>query len=195
MVIFVMNSKKLNGMNNAQPQINALRESFDKIYVSYFSRMLRFAKEYVVFEEDAENIVQDVFVMLWEKRDVLDIQVNLISYMFMLVKNRCLDYIRHQAVADEYKQEQKAKLAALEELDYTFSSEEELEEIIHEAIDKLPERCREVFLKSRVEGMKNKEIAKELNISVNTVNSQIVVALKRLRIELKDYLSLFFFLV
>ena len=67
--------------------------------------------------------------------------------------------------------------------------------IIANAIDKLPERCREIFLKSRIEGMKYREIAEELNISANTVENHIAIALKKLRVELKDYLPLLLFLV
>ena len=84
---------------------------------------------------------------------------------------------------------------SLEQLNYTFSSEEEIEKVIANAIDKLPERCREIFLKSRIEGMKYREIAEELNISANTVENHIAIALKKLRVELKDYLPLLLFLV
>ena len=172
-----------------------IQNSFDRIYVMYYSHMLRFAKEYVVFEEDAENVVQDVFLLLWEKREVLDIRISLVSYLFSLVKNRSLDYLRHKVVAEEYKQELSFKLMSLEQLNYTFSSEEEIEKVIANAIDKLPERCREIFLKSRIEGMKYREIAEELNISANTVENHIAIALKKLRVELKDYLPLLLFLV
>lgn len=174
---------------------HSLRDNFDKIYLLYFSRMHRFAKEYVLFDEDAENIVQDVFMHLWEKREVLDIQVNLISYIFMLVKNRCLDYLRHKVVVDEYKQELSIKLSALELLNNSFTSDEEIATIVRVAVDKLPERCREIFLMSRVEGKKYREIADELNLSVNTVENQMAIALKKLRVELKDYMPLLVFLI
>lgn len=172
-----------------------LRTHFDKIYVTYFARMYRFAKEYVLFDEDAENIVQDVFLLLWEKREVLEVQVSLVSYLFSLVKNRSLDHLRHQTVAEEYRQELGAKLASLEVMSDTVGSDENIEHIVTTAIDKLPERCREIFIKSRVEGKKYREIADELQISVNTVENQMSIALKRLRAELKDYLPLLLFLL
>ena len=84
---------------------------------------------------------------------------------------------------------------ALEQLNYTFTSEEDIEKVIANAIDKLPERCREIFLKSRIEGMKYREIADELDISMNTVENQMSIALRKLRIELKDYLPLLLFLI
>ena len=182
-------------LNNTNISSEDIRSNFDKIYVTYYFRMYRFAKEYVLFDEDAENIVQDVFLLLWEKRDVLDIQVSLMSYLFSLVKNKCLDHIRHRLVVEEYQQEFKAKLSSLEALNYTLTSEEDIERVLMEAINKLPERCRVIFLKSRLEGKKNREIAEELNISASTVENQMTIALKKLRLELKDYLPLLLFLI
>lgn len=182
-------------VENTDILLKDVRNNFDKIYVLYYSRMLRFAKEYVLFDEDAENIVQDVFLLLWEKREVLDIQISLVSYLFALVKNKSLDYLRHKVIADEYKQELSAKLTALELLNYSFTSDEEIEQILMTAINKLPERCRQVFLKSRIEGKKNREIANELNLTVSTVENQMTIALRKLRVELKDYLPLLLFLL
>ena len=182
-------------VENTDILLKDVRNNFDKIYVLYYSRMFRFAKEYVLFDEDAENIVQDVFLLLWEKREVLDIQISLVSYLFALVKNKSLDYLRHKVIADEYKQELSAKLTALELLNYSFTSDEEIEQILMTAINKLPERCREVFLKSRIEGKKNREIANELNLTVSTVENQMTIALRKLRVELKDYLPLLLFLL
>lgn len=97
-------------------------------------------------------------------------------------------------VKHEYNEELNVKLFALESFDHNFSSEEDIETLLRNAIDKLPERCRLIFIKSRIEGKKYKEIAEELNLSVNTVEGQISIALKKLREELKDYLPLLLFL-
>lgn len=172
-----------------------LYTDFDRIYVSYYPRMIRFARNYVVCDEEAENLVQDVFVLLWEKREVLTIQVSLLAYLLTLLKNRCLDYLRHQVVIDDCMQELKYKLTSLEQFNYAFSSEEDIELVITNAINTLPERCRLIFIKSRIEGKKYREIADELNLSVNTVENQIALALKRLKIELKEYLPFIFFLI
>ncbi|MDD4515063.1 sigma-70 family RNA polymerase sigma factor, partial [Massilibacteroides sp.] len=77
---------------------------------------------------------------------------------------------------------------------YSLSSEEDVERIVTNAINKLPERCKLIFLKSRIEGKKYKEIATDLDISVNTVENQMAIALRKLRVELKDLLPLFIFL-
>lgn len=176
-------------------QTKSLSKNFDEIYVIYFSRMKRFAKEYVLSDEDAENIVQDVFMVLWEKRDILEIRVDLVPYLFVLVKNKCLDYLRHKVVHNEYKQEIIMKLFSLEQMNYSFTSDEEIERIIVDAINKLPDRCRDIFVKSRIEGKKYRQIAEELNLSVNTVENQISLALKKLRVELNEYLPLLLFLI
>lgn len=174
--------------------IDSLQDNFDKIYVSYFTRLHRFAKEYVMSDEDAENIVQDVFMMLWEKRRVLNVQISLTAYLFSLVKNKCIDYLRRKVIAEEYKQELNMKLSSLEEISRAFASDEDIEKFIQNAINKLPKRCREIFIMSRIEGKKYQEIADELNISVNTVENQMSIALKKLRVELKEYLPLLLFL-
>ena len=185
-----------------RPTALSVKENFDSIYVNNFSRLFLFAKEYVLFDEEAENIVQDIFLILWEKREALRVDVSLTAYLFTLVKNKCIDFLRHQMVEQmysenvkhEYNEELNVKLFALESFDHNFSSEEDIETLLKNAIDKLPERCRLIFIKSRIEGKKYKEIAEELNLSVNTVEGQISIALKKLREELKDYLPLLLFL-
>lgn len=176
-----------------------LKGDFEKLYKLYYPKMFAFAKNYVPANEDAENIVQDVFLTLWERKEEIEISFTLTTYLFTLVKNRCLNFLRHKLIEEEYNSQMKEelgfKLYALEAFDYSYQSEEELQEIIRRALDTLPERCREVFIKSRIEGLKYKEISEELGISVNTVENQMVTELKKLRVALKDYLPLLLFLV
>ena len=172
---------------------------FEKIYKLYYPKLFGFARNYIPADEDAENIVQDVFLTLWEKRSEFEISYTLTSWLFTLIKNKCLNFLRHKLIEEEYKiqmqEELSFKLYSLESLDYSFQSEKELEERIRQAVDSLPERCREIFVKSRIVGKKYKEISDELGISINTVENQMVTALKKLRILLKDFLPLFLFLV
>ena len=176
-----------------------LKEDFEKLYKLYYPKMFAFAKNYVPANEYAENIVHDVFLTLWERKEEIEISFTLTTYLFTLVKNRCLNFLRHKLIEEEYNSQMKEelgfKLYALEAFDYSYQSEEELQEIIRRALDTLPERCREIFIKSRIEGLKYKEISDELGISVNTVENQMVTALKKLRVALKDYLPLLLFLV
>lgn len=176
---------------------------FRKIYMSYFLRMKYFACEYVISEEDAENIVQDVFTELWEKKELLNHDINILSFLFTSIKNRCIDHLRHQVVErnavdqmqEEYRISLRMKLESLELFDQNLFSAEDIENIIQQAINSLPEKCREIFIKSKIEGRKQKEIARELNVTLKTVENQMNIAYKKLKQELKDYLPLLLFLI
>jgi RNA polymerase sigma-70 factor (ECF subfamily) len=175
---------------------------FKEIYVSHYSKLKRFAKEYVVADEDAENIVQDVFTHLLENWTLLSTYQNIFSYLFLITKNKCTDFLRHKMVvqkaadeiAEEYYLSLKASFDSLDSFNQHSFSQEDIEEIVQKALNTLPERCREIFIKNKIEGKKQKEIAEELNISVNTIESQMAIAYKKLRIELKDLFPLFLFL-
>ena len=189
-------------------EIKALGEQrenikFEDIYLSYFSKMKHFATEYVISDEDAENIVQDVFVELWENIEMLNMHMNLIAYLFTTIKNKCLNHMRHKIVVqntatkmqEEYLISLRMNLDSLEAFDNKLFSDQDIEKIINRALDSLPEKCRTIFFMSKIEGKKQKEIAQELNISINTVGTQIGIAYKKLRTELKDYLPIMLFLL
>ena len=189
-------------------EIKALGEQrenikFEDIYLSYFSKMKYFATEYVISDEDAENIVQDVFVELWENKEMLNMHMNLIAYLFTTIKNKCLNHMRHKIVVqntatkmqEEYLISLRMNLDSLEAFDNKLFSDQDIEKIINRALDSLPEKCRTIFFMSKIEGKKQKEIAQELNISINTVGTQIGIAYKKLRTELKDYLPIMLFLL
>ena len=177
-------------------------DNFDEIYLKYFPRLLRFAQEYVLNKEDAENITQDVFMTLWEQRGKLIIHIELMNYLFILIKNRCIDHLRRKKNAEigkkqmqeDFDYELQMKLYSLEAIDQAFVSDSELEQAIVQAIDSLPPRCREIFILNKIDGKKYKEIAKELNISLSTVENQMGIALRKLREQLKDYMPIFLFL-
>jgi len=166
---------------------NAL--DFSKIYMSFYPKLVRFATVFVIYEEDAENIIQDLFLGLWESKDSLKNIENINAYMYKLTKNKCLDHLKHKMVKERfivntqslYEQEASLKLHSLENFDVELASEERVEKIVSKAIDKLPPKCREIFILSRHDGLKYKEISDKLNISVNTVETQMCIALKKLR--------------
>ena len=176
---------------------------FEDIYLSYFSKMKYFAKEYVISEEDAENIVQDVFVELWENKEMLNMHMNLIAYLFTTIKNKCLNHLRHKLVVqepasklqEEYTISLRMNLDSLEAFDNNLFSDQDIEKIISRALDTLSEKCRTIFIMSNIEGKKQKEIAQELNISINTIETQMGIAYKKLRIELKDYFPILLFIL
>lgn len=166
-------------------------EEFKKIYVQYFQRLKRFAVYYALDEADAENIVQDVFLKLWENRSSLEKENFVFSYLFVLVKNKCLDYLRHKQVTEEYKNyaerehyyEIQYKLNSLTELHSVTDTEEHLYKKLQKALDALPPKCREIFIKSKLEGKKYREIAQEMNLSEKTVENQIGIAFKKITSE------------
>lgn len=172
--------------------------SFSELYLTYYPKLVRFAKEFVMLEEDAENITQDVFTALWERREYLDCIENMNAYLFRLVRNRCLDYLKHKIFEQRYIEniqthyiiELNLKLQSLDRFDASdFSEEKDTAILVRAAINSLPKRCRDIFLLSRVEGLKYKEISERLGISVNTVECQMGIALKKLRMKLGPCLA------
>ncbi|MDR1223365.1 MAG: RNA polymerase sigma-70 factor [Tannerella sp.] len=180
------------------------RDNFENIYLSHYPGMIRFACEYIVSVEDAENIVQDAFTEIWEARKgFLYEKPRLLSLLFVRIRSRCLDFLRHQTVVREaedvlqetFRRDMQMKFDSLEAFDGDFlSSEASVEDLIVKAIDSLSPKCREIFIKSKLEGKKQKEIAQELNISINTVETQMGIAYKKLKQELKDCLPLLLFI-
>ena len=174
---------------------------FNQVYLAHYSKMKRFAIAYVLLEEDAENIVQDVFLQLWENREIIGMPVNLVAFLFTATKNKCLDHLKHRKVVlkatgilmDEQKLTMDMNLEALEAFDQSVFADN-VETILTQAINSLPEKCREIFIKSRLEGKKHKEIAAELNISTHTIEAQMNIALKKIRAQLKNYLPLLIFI-
>ena len=182
---------------------NDKKSDFSRVYSIYFPKLVRFAREFVLSTEDAENIFQDIFIYLWEHQEILGSLSNLNAFLFVLVKNRCIDFIRQKKLVERKREEfemvmdkeLQLKMYALQQFDENALSADDIEVILNNAINSLPEKCREVFILSRMEGLKYREIAERLNISTKTVENQIITALKKLRVELKDYLPLFIFII
>ncbi len=169
--------------------------AFEVVFKLYYPRLVYFAKEFVP-DSEAKNLVQDAFISMWDKKPQFINESQLQSYLYTNVKNNCLMFLRHEKVKKKYKTEaafQKQNsiyTEALSGLDTSSVTFQEIESIIEKTLLELPDRCREVFVLSRMEGKKNKEVAEALDISVKTVEAQITKALKTLRVSLKDYLPL-----
>ena len=157
---------------------------FENIYLSYFPKMKRFAQEYVISEQDAENIVQDMFAELWEKREMFTCQTIRIAYLFTIIKNKCLNHLRHKTIAletinnmqEEYNMTLRMNLDSLEAFEQHIFSDQDIEDLINRALDSLPTKCKEIFIMNKLEGKKQEQIATELNLSTNTVRNQISIA-------------------
>jgi len=181
--------------------LNQKKEAaFEVVFNLYYPRLVYFAKEYVPYE-DAKGLVQDAFVTFWEKSPVVLSHSQLQSYLYTLVKNNCLMRLRHEKYEKAYKSEMEIKmqnkvyLSALEQLDTSLTTFQEMEAIIQKTLSELTPKCRKVFLMSRMEGIRNHEIAEELRISVKAVEAHITKALKAFKVSLKDFLPLLTYLL
>jgi RNA polymerase sigma-70 factor, ECF subfamily len=174
--------------------LNGLKEGnkaiFDLVFTYYYSGLCAFANRYVNNPEAAEDLVQDFFVRLWFNSNTLDINTSLKSYLFASVKNRAFDYLKHTKVKTSYAGTFNAKTALVQPEDTWEFSESELLDLIDKGLQQLAPRTREIFEMSRYKGISNDQIAETFGISKRTVEVQISAALKILRIELKDYLTL-----
>lgn len=164
-------------------------QAFELLFHKYFTRLCAFSNKFLNNPAEAQEVAQDVFIRIWEERKLIDPDKTLTGLMFKIAQNKCLNKIRRSKLFTEY--------AAIYKYVYVenreFSSEKsllgsELESNIEEAIEKLPPRCKKVFEMSRIDGLKYKEIAVVLNISIKTVEVQISKALQHIRKELHDYL-------
>ncbi len=170
-------------------QIKQGNESvFEKIFRQYYARLCGYAMKFISDKEQAEEIVQELFYNLWEKREKVDIVQSMEAYLFRSVRNASLNYLKHQKIRDQYAKKhndsQPFRGASVHEtLEFL-----ELQERIDEAIELLPPERKKIFKLSRMEGYKYKEIAVRLNISVKTVEVQMSKALEFLRSHLSDYL-------
>lgn len=163
---------------------SSLKE-FEKIFRELFGPLCGFARKYVPDREEAKGIVHEVLINVWEKFDSFPADMNFRSYCYTAVRNRCLNFLRNRKkhVAIESAPEPQAG-AAGEELDAA-----ELQAAIDAGLASLPDKCREVFLLNRSEGLKYSEIAARLGISVKTVEAQMSKALSILREHLSDSYS------
>lgn len=176
--------------------------TFEVIYKMYAPRLYYFVYEYIPQKDISENIVQETLMVLWNKKLELTSDTNIGAYLFTVAKNNCLYKLREikyrQRIfdyAEVSESELQANYCALENLGTTRFNEVEIKQIIENTLEQLPPQCRTVFILSRFEGKKNKEIADELNISVKAVEGHITKALKVFRITLKDYLPFVAFLL
>ncbi len=161
----------------------------------YHDKLLHVARGYLGSIEDAEGAVQNVFLKVWEKRKNLDQISNINGYLYTMTKNACLDFLKHQKVKNTfsnnyYKERIAIQNQFINDEAASLILETELEEQINNALEALPEKCKKVFLKSRFEGLKHKEIADKLHISKRTVDNHISNALQHMRLYLKEYITI-----
>lgn len=171
----------LTGLKNGDKSI------FEELYREYYTPLCFYCMRYLDNDEDSEEIVQDLFVKLWEKHEELEVNTSLNAYLYRAVQNYAFNHLSKKKTREKYQLYQKHQIHNNFESGQNKLEEEELRVIVKKAILELPEKRREIFELSRYEGMRNAKIAEKLSISIKTVETQMTKALKYLRIVLKEY--------
>lgn len=164
------------------------KTQFEHLFRTEISRLHNFARQYVQDGDTAMDICQNVFIILWEKRETIDPKQAVRSYLYTAVKNRCLNYIRdHKKYRSQILDLDCGDIDVGGMEDAPHQDTEELEQKIQAALAALPDKCREVFEMSRFREMKYREIAETLQISQKTVEAHMSKAMRLLRESLNDY--------
>jgi RNA polymerase sigma-70 factor (ECF subfamily) len=159
----------------------------------WYSPLFNFANGYLNNKENTKEVIQDVFLQLWDHRQKLADNTSLNAYLFTLTRNRCIDLIRREKLMLQFRTDKQEEYSRLTE-NYQALSDPILDEIfalelqseIDKTVSSLPEQCRKVFIMSRTKGMKNKEISNMLNLSEKTVESHLTKALRTIRTTLEQ---------
>ncbi len=172
-------------------------KAYETLFHKYHGRLVLFAKKFTGDLELAKDIVQEAFLTLWEKSETLSIKDSPKSYLYQAVRNKSLNQLRHLQIKDSAKDEIISNIIESERLIYSdfndpFYSllEMEMEQKMEQAINNLPDKCREIFLLRSKENLKNKEVAEKMGISVKMVEKYISKSLRILRTELAEYISI-----
>lgn len=177
-------------MNSDNEIIKRIRQGevkeFESLFRSSYVSLVRYAKTFVRDHDTAEEIVQDLFVRLWNERNRIKIENTLNGYLFRAVHNRCLHWLEHRKVVEKHEREtireQKGSIENVsEQVQYN-----ELQSAVVRILERLPERCGKIFCMNRFEGMRYNDIAEKLAISVKTVEADMGKALKEFRKALKE---------
>lgn len=172
---------------------NINTRELEKLFNAYYSPVLLYSLTIVKNRDDAEDIVQQAFISLWQKMSAADFHTSARAYLYKTVYHSSLDFLKHEKVKKRHEAEVLHYDA--EPLDAYKNEEETLYTKLDEAIEALPEQCRRIFKMSRFDGLTYKEIAVELAISEKTVENQMGKALKTLRGQLKNYYPLLLILL
>lgn len=164
------------------------KDSFASIYRLFFGSLCDFTFYLTKDEEIAKELVQDTFLSIWEQRKEWAPQGTIRSYLFKAAKNRSLDYLKHQKVVRKWEKTSHDQANPYSQNDNDQLSQAELIKAIDKQVDKLPQKCKIIFIMSRQQGLTYREIAEIQGVSIKTVETQIGRALKKLRESLQDYL-------
>ncbi|NCB96839.1 MAG: RNA polymerase sigma-70 factor [Bacteroidia bacterium] len=173
---------------------------FEYIKKEWGQKLRIFARSYVRLNGVSEDLVQDTFIKFWEARRTFENEKMIAPYLFTILRNKCLDYLKHKVVEQKFNDIAAenynywlANIYALEDPSISIITENQIKKALFDAINKMPQLRREIFIMSRFKDMKNQEVAEEMGVSVKTVEYHMTKAISFLREELKDYFVLIYF--
>ena len=164
--------------------------AFEQLFKAHYKPLHAYAHLILKDLDLAEEIVQNMFLKFWEKRELLKVDASVKAYLYKCIYNDSLNYLKHEKVKTKYQDFTKQ---TRNELSESAAAKVELGELhfnLREALNELPEQCRTIFQLSRFEELKYREIAEQLGISIKTVEKQMSKALQILRVKLVDFLIL-----
>nr|WP_320021756.1 RNA polymerase sigma-70 factor [uncultured Draconibacterium sp.] len=167
--------------------------AFKDVFRLLYPRLKGYCKLFIPDDNKVEDLIQETFIALWEKRNSIKPDRSIESYLFVILRNNCLNYLRNEKLE---KNTSFVNIEEVSELQYLYqidllgkeekSLEEQLVESFQEAVDELPDKMRQVFTLCKIEGRKQKEVAKEMGISIKMVEKHIAKAKEQIRKKLVD---------
>ncbi len=168
--------------------------AFAQLYERHWKRLFLIAYGKIGCRQIGESVVQDLFTNIWNRRKKINLQKSFAAYINTALKFIIINHYKHIKVREDYAQMESSNIRSNSYNTDKLVSYNELFSFIEKEIDSLPKRCSEIFRMSRFDDMSNKEIAEKLDISSKTVENQITKAIKLLRLNLKELISLFIWL-
>ena len=166
-------------------EINSI--SFEKLFKELYTPLCRYCIQFVRIPEIAEEIVQDIFIYIWDNRSKIQIHTSIKSYLYTSTRNKSIDYIKSKYARINFVNEEYSYGTVEHSNPLSSLEENELSSIVTKAIEDLPEKCYIIFSMSRYGDLTNKQIAQELNISEKTVEAQITIAIKKIKSKIEKY--------
>jgi RNA polymerase sigma-70 factor (ECF subfamily) len=167
------------------PKYILTKQEFDTLFKAQYTKLCTFAYGYLDDKDATEEVVQEVFVNFWMQRKKIKHRQALSAYLYKMVKNDCLNFLKHKKTEYKYKTENQYIRQNEELSEHNNEYQNQLSEQVKTIVNKLPEGRREIFILSKYHGLKYKEIAEELGIAVKTVENQMSSAMQFIKEELK----------
>ena len=175
--------------------LNGDKVVFDLVFKNYYAGLYTLAMDYLRSSEASKEIVQEIFLYLWENHEKIQIKTSLKAYLYRSVHNRCMNYIRdnisrsHKEIQiEELKKRADILIFEIQDTIFDKAFNEQIEQEFEEAIDSLPEQCKTIFRLNRFDNLSYAEIANQLKVSISTVKTQMFRAMNSLRQKMNKYL-------